>query len=108
MTGSCQCNSRAHEHGQEHEHNHNHGHSHEHGDVNLKLFGLRLALSLILTVLAGLLPIPPAFQIAIFVAAYLLAGYNVVFSALKNITKGRVFDENFLMSVATIGRLRHR
>lgn len=103
MTGSCQCNSRAHAHGQEHEHNHNHGHSHEHGDVNLKLFGLRLALSLILTVLAGLLPIPPAFQIAIFVAAYLLAGYNVVLSALKNITKGRVFDENFLMSVATIG-----
>lgn len=38
----------------------------------------------------------------IFVAAYILLGVDVVFKALKNIIKGRVFDENFLMTVSTI------
>lgn len=38
----------------------------------------------------------------IFVAAYLLLGLGIVMTALKNLTKGHVFDENFLMAVATI------
>lgn len=38
-----------------------------------------------------------------FLVPYLLAGYDVLFKAGKNITKGRIFDENFLMSIATIG-----
>jgi Cd2+/Zn2+-exporting ATPase len=37
------------------------------------------------------------------IAAYLLAGYDVLWRAIKNILKGKIFDENFLMSVATIG-----
>ena len=37
------------------------------------------------------------------VAAYLILGRDVVATALKNLTKGHVFDENFLMSIATIG-----
>ncbi len=39
----------------------------------------------------------------IFAAAYIIAGGYVVYIALKNIVKGEVFDENFLMSIATIG-----
>lgn len=39
----------------------------------------------------------------IFIAAYLVAGYDVLLRALKNIFKGHIFDENFLMSLATIG-----
>jgi len=39
---------------------------------------------------------------AIFIVAYLILGLGIVFTALKNLTKGHVFDENFLMSVATI------
>ena len=39
----------------------------------------------------------------LFIVAYIIVGYEVVFKALKNIFKGEVFDENFLMSVATIG-----
>ena len=38
-----------------------------------------------------------------FIAAYLILGTRIVWTALKNITKGQVFDENFLMSIATIG-----
>ena len=42
-------------------------------------------------------------RLAVFVAAYLVLGGNVVLNALRNIARGQVFDENFLMSVATIG-----
>lgn len=38
----------------------------------------------------------------VFVAAYLLLGWEIVYAALKNIRSGQVFDENFLMSVATV------
>jgi len=39
----------------------------------------------------------------IFAVPYLIAGYDVLLKAVKNITKGHVFDENFLMAVATVG-----
>ncbi len=47
------------------------------------------------------LPLPA--ELIIFLLSYLFIGGEVVFRALKNISKGQVFDENFLMSVATIG-----
>lgn len=40
-----------------------------------------------------------------FVPAYLLSGYMVIFKAFRNLFKGRVFDENFLMALATIGAI---
>ena len=40
---------------------------------------------------------------AVFILAYLILGGDIVLRALKNIVRGKVFDENFLMSVATIG-----
>ncbi len=39
----------------------------------------------------------------LYLLAYLISGYDVVFKALKNIFKGRLFDENFLMTIATVG-----
>ncbi|MEG0857749.1 MAG: heavy metal translocating P-type ATPase [Terrisporobacter sp.] len=47
---------------------------------------------------SGLLPI-------IFIAAYLIVGGDVVYKAFRNLTKGRVFDENFLMTIATLGAI---
>ena len=44
-----------------------------------------------------------AFSTVLFVIAWLTAGYKVLLTSVKNILKGQVFDENFLMSVATIG-----
>ena len=38
-------------------------------------------------------------------AAYLIAGYDVLLTAVRNILKGRVFDENFLMAVASLGAM---
>jgi Cd2+/Zn2+-exporting ATPase len=42
-------------------------------------------------------------EYAIFVTAYLVVGWNVLASAIKNIARGQVFNEHFLMSVATLG-----
>ncbi len=42
-------------------------------------------------------------QIAIYLVAYLLVGWDVLYKAFKNITTGKIFDEYFLMSIATIG-----
>lgn len=42
-------------------------------------------------------------KFVLLIAAYLVLGWRVLWTALRNILKGRVFDENFLMSIATIG-----
>ncbi len=44
----------------------------------------------------------PVISIVLFVAAYVILGFEIVWTAVKNLTKGHVFDENFLMSVATL------
>ena len=42
-------------------------------------------------------------EFVLFLIPYLLAGYDVLYKALRNIGHGQVFDENFLMSIATVG-----
>lgn len=42
-------------------------------------------------------------ELLIYIVSYILVGGEVVFRAIRNIAKGRIFDENFLMAVATIG-----
>lgn len=48
-------------------------------------------------------PFPHSVKFTLFLLSFLFVGGEVVFRALRNMTKGKVFDENFLMSVATIG-----
>ena len=47
----------------------------------------------------------PVYSMVCFILAYLILGIKIVWTALKNISKGQVFDENFLMSFSTIGAL---
>jgi len=47
----------------------------------------------------------PAIELVLFIFAYMVFGYYVLLKSAKNILRGRVFDENFLMSIATIGAL---
>ena len=47
----------------------------------------------------------PYLKLAIVIVIYLALGWKVLLTAVKNILKGDVFDENFLMTVATIGAL---
>jgi len=49
------------------------------------------------------IPVNGYFTITVFILAYLVLGGEIILRALKNIVRGKVFDENFLMSVATIG-----
>lgn len=51
----------------------------------------------------GTLAASPWLEYAVFGAAYLVAGWNVLAGAARSIVRGRVFDENFLMTVATGG-----
>ena len=55
--------------------------------------------------LAERLLLQPQLAAALFVCAYLLLGWDVLRAAGRNLVKGQVFDENFLMSIATIGAL---
>ena len=73
---------------------------------------LAIALFVVAYVIAELLPLATWFgsqttalwvEFALFLVPYLIAGYDVLLRAAKNIGHGQVFDENFLMSVATIG-----
>jgi Cd2+/Zn2+-exporting ATPase len=50
-----------------------------------------------------ILELPIVYEFVLFFAAYLLIGYSVIFKAVRNIIKGEIFDENFLMFIATVG-----
>lgn len=65
---------------------------------------IRFAVGAVLLIAALLVPaaLYPA-RIAVFVAAYLVVGLPVLKTALRNIAKGKIFDENFLMALATVG-----
>ncbi len=77
---------------------HDHEHHHEEKESPVGIFiGAGLFVAGLLT---GLVPILP---LALFVAAYLILGWEVLATAAKNLVKGHVFDENFLMSIATLG-----
>ena len=54
-------------------------------------------------VLSLMLNLHPAVEIALFVAIYLAIGYDIIWSAIGNTIRGNLFDENFLMTIATIG-----
>ncbi len=69
----------------------------------IKGFFIRIAPGVALWIAAILLPLPPMAQKILFFAAYLLSGWGVLLRAAKNTLKGRVFDEYFLMSLATLG-----
>ena len=66
-----------------------------------KLF--RIILSGIIFILALVLKIEEKFSNLMFLVAYVIIGYDIIFKAINNITRGQVFDENFLMSIATVG-----
>ena len=78
-------------------------------DTESKAFknkGIRLGLSAgfyVLAIITTLIHTPVPVSVVLFLISYLLSGGTVLTKAVKNIFKGRVFDENFLMSVATLG-----
>ena len=69
-----------------------------------KMLG-RIAASAVLLVAAVLLPAQGWLRLAVFLVPYAVIGWDVLYKAARNIAHGQVFDENFLMALATVGAL---
>ena len=65
---------------------------------------IKVVIALILFLISLIIPFENAWiNIGIYIISYLIVGLDVLIEAIKNIFKGEVFDENFLMTIATIG-----
>jgi len=108
-SGCCSC-SHEDDHQEHSQENHNHDdHDHGNGDFNLNQELIPVILVVVLFV-GGLIfeeklhNTPYSIgEYLVFIPAYLLSGWNVLTSAGRNILRGRFFDENFLMTIATLG-----
>lgn len=107
-----------HSHEDEHSHDsheendgHDHGHNHGSGEFNLKqeLPPVLIAIALFAIAILFEQPLhntPYHFaEFAVIIPAYLLSGWTVLKAAGRNILRGQIFDENFLMTIATVGAL---
>ncbi|MEL7563471.1 MAG: heavy metal translocating P-type ATPase [Dehalobacterium sp.] len=68
-----------------------------------KLELIRLGMGALIYLAAVLFTFSPAVEVALYGISYILIGGEVVLKAVRNITRGQVFDENFLMTIATAG-----
>ncbi len=80
-----------------------HDHHHHEDSGNQKLYFARLFTAFILLILLVSTDLFGSSALLFYYIAYFLAGYNVLTLAAKNILRGKVFDENFLMAIASIG-----
>jgi Cd2+/Zn2+-exporting ATPase len=98
-----------HDHSESKSHNHDHaeddghGHSHDHGENSVRTMMIRLIASAAIGAAGILLSLNSTVELMLFIVAYLIIGGDIVLRAVKNIIRGQVFDEYFLMSIATIG-----
>ncbi len=90
------------EHHHDEQDNHK-GHSHAHGEKNNTKKIVCFGISVVLFSIAMLLKTSFWIEFTLFFISYLFVGLDVLVKAVKNIIRGQVFDENFLMAVATIG-----
>lgn len=100
----CGCN-----HKHDHNHGHNHEHSHSHAHDGLKSKVVLIATTILLLVGAALIEhfmnLATWQLLLIYLVPYLLIGHDTLKEAAEGIMKGDMFNEDFLMSVATIGAL---
>jgi len=64
---------------------------------------VRIIICMIVLLLIGILPVINVIKLILYIVAYLIVGYDVVLKAIRNVFSGKVFDEHFLMGLATIG-----
>lgn len=94
----CACN---------HKHDHNHGHSHAHDGLKSKvvLIGTTILLLIGAALIEHFMNLATWQLLLIYLVPYLLIGHDTLKEAAEGIMKGDMFNEDFLMSVATIGAL---
>lgn len=94
-----------------HKHDHNHGHSHEHSHAHDGLKSKVVLICATILLLIGAALIEHSMHLAtwqllvIYLVPYILIGHDTLKEAAEGIMKGDMFNEDFLMSVATIGAL---
>ncbi len=103
--GHCSCGHDHHEQAHVHDHHHEHGHTHGGSEGKGRTLLFRVGAAVVLLIGGYLIPGLPVLRAVCFMAAYLAVGYDVVYRAFRNILRGEVFDENFLMTVASIGAM---
>lgn len=70
----------------------------------MKKRGMKIIIALILFLISFIIKFPNEWiNNAIYINSYIIVGFDIVKKAIRNIIRGKVFDENFLMAVATIG-----
>ena len=70
-----------------------------------KLMLIRIVLSMLMTVALSFIPVSGIPRFALYMAAYLIVGYDILLKAARGIINGQVFDECFLMAIATVGAI---
>lgn len=79
-------------------------HGHHHGfELNKKSYALRMLVALLLTAASAFLDVNKEIKFAFILLGYILVGAEVLIQAGKNILRGQIFDENFLMGIASLG-----
>ena len=91
-----------HEHEHEREHGHTHTHGHDHAGSHKGTL-VRILAAAVLLIAAALLPLSGWARFAAFLVPYAVIGWDVLWNAVRNIIRGQIFDENFLMAIATVG-----
>lgn len=64
---------------------------------------IRIVITAVMVLILQFIPVSGLLQLALYLAAYLIIGYDILRKAGKGILNRRVFDENFLMAIATVG-----
>lgn len=64
---------------------------------------VRIIIASVMVILLNIVPVRGLLQLLLYLAAYLVIGYDILKKAGKGIVNRRVFDENFLMAIATVG-----
>lgn len=80
-------------------------HHHHHNETNNKKEAAVIIAAAAVFTVAFLMQSTGTGRFLIFLAAYLIAGGEILWKAVKNILRGEIFDENFLMGVATLGAM---
>lgn len=84
--------------------NHHHAHRNECQQENLLIHPItRVIFSLLILISVHLFNVDGIYKVILFLVAYMISGADILLNALKNILKGEIFDENFLMSIASLG-----
>ena len=103
-TSSCCTNSHEHESNNEEHHGHTHEFKENNGFLGYAKDNLLLIIGTIVYIIAlAYKSNDNLLSFILFGASYLIIGGEVILNAIKNIIRGEIFDENFLMSIATIG-----